>query len=116
MGKVVKTKQKFLQHIHKDHKDIPAIKQLEFICRECPFITENRFDLKHHVVLKHSGMDIECEICGQFFVSRQELHDHRKIHISQDREIDGLNETLKNLLGKGKEANDRKTTIAEENI
>ena len=50
----------------------------KFQCRECSSIFYNRPDLNYHASVNHKEVDIECNHCGKYFVSLNELKDHKQ--------------------------------------
>ena len=59
-----------------------------------------RCGLNSHVIKNHDKSDIECEQCGKFFVSREELCDHRTTHTIVNPSIESISNMLQNLLDK----------------
>jgi hypothetical protein len=92
-GKILKTCEENKKHIQRCHVEIVK-------CRECELIFQARSDLKTHVSQNHNENDIECVQCGKFFVSKQELNDHRTTHQTDDTGIESINNMLKGLLEK----------------
>ena len=50
------------------------------------------------MIQDHSEIEIECEQCGKFFVSRKELRDHRQKHNKDKSDTRQLNKLLEGLL------------------
>ena len=107
-GNILQSQEEKENHDENCHRgrEIAPINLKSFKCRECSFISESRADLNSHVISNHSENEIECEVCGKFFVTRSELKDHRKEHRSKpvvENDLENLNNLLKGLLNENEE-------------
>ena len=82
-----------------------------FKCRECFSEFETKSDRNADVIGNHSEIDIECEVCGKFFVSKSELNNHRAKHEDPGNDIAALNNLLQGLLTKHEEVSNVKESI-----
>jgi hypothetical protein len=116
-GFVCRSKEMFYTHVKSIHEKMLG-NETQMHCKECTFSSKSRSDLNHHVSQNHNDFEIECEICGRFFVSRNELNKHRKSHAQNHTDIDLISERLeglleeKNLNQQDKEMQERKGAIS----
>jgi len=90
------------KHEHNEfHDREEVIIIMNHSCRECNYVCDSRSELNAHVVINHNDeSEIECEQCGKYVVSGEELKDHRKTHDDDfNKEIISLNHRLQGLLG-----------------
>ena len=68
------------KHLQKTHRQLPIDENKLLRCKECPLTFQTRSFLNIHSVEEHNEIEIECEQCSKFFISRSELYEHRKSH------------------------------------
>ena len=109
-GEIFEKKDDYKKHMSKACTDFKEPQQL-VECGDCSFVCERRSDMNYHVSQKHKEIDFECDLCGIYLVSQEELLEHKKkMHTEvkenggkeagQNSEIVALNNLLENLLDK----------------
>ena len=70
-------------------------------CKDCDFISVKKCDLDIHMTQNHKEIEIECDQCGIYFVTVEELDFHRATCI---QDIVSINHTLQGLLDEKKQS------------
>ena len=113
-GEIFKNSCPRCKHSQSNHGQISTVEVNLFRCMECPLVFQTRSNLNTHSIEEHSELEIECEQCRKYFVSRKELNEHRKTHISNG--ISSLTNMLNGLLEKDECSNISNTENQQEKV
>ena len=100
-GESFEDHQSFNRHIQSCLGEAQEIEQNILKCRDCDFISVKKFDLDIHLTQNHKETEIECDQCGIYFVTVEELDLHRATH---NQDTVSINQALQGLLDEKKKS------------